>query len=82
MNQKVSNDRLLEALRSTPECQHLDRAVHSAIEKISKGKKLKSQEFHEIHSLLFKPGPSVKYNNPEKWERISREFAARNSITQ
>jgi hypothetical protein len=82
MNRQVSNDRLLDALKSSPEGQLLDRTVHSAIEKISKGKKLKSHEFSEVHSLLFKSGPSVKYNSPQKWERISREFSARNLITQ
>jgi hypothetical protein len=82
MNPKISNERLLDALKNTPESQRLDRKVHNAIEKISKGKKLKSHEFHEIHALLFKSGPSIKYSNPEKWERITREFAARNHITQ
>ena len=82
MKGKISNERLLDALKNTPEGQRLDRTVYTAIEKISKGKKLKSHEFHEIHALLFKTGPSIKYNSPEKWERITREFAARNHITQ
>ena len=82
MDPKDSNEKLLDALKKTPEGQRLDRTVHSAIEKINKGKRLKSHEFHEIYTLLFKPGPSVKFLSPEKWERVSREFSARNLITQ
>jgi hypothetical protein len=82
MDQNVSNDKLLSALKRTPEGQQLDRNVYTAIEKIGKGKRLKSHEFHEIYDILFKPGPCVKFNSPEKWERVSREFSARNLITQ
>ena len=82
MKGKISNDRLLDALKNTPEGQRLDRTVYTAIEKINKGKKLKSHEFREIHALLFKSGPCIKYSNPEKWERITRDFSARNHITQ
>jgi hypothetical protein len=81
MNQKFSNDRLLLALMNTPEGQRLDRKVYTAIEKISKGKKLKSAEFNEVYALLYKPGPYMRYNCPEKWERVTRDFAARNLIT-
>lgn len=82
MNQKFSNDRLLLALKRTPEGQRLDRKLYSAIEKISKGKKLKSDEFNEVYAILYKPGPYVKYSSPEKWERVTRDFSARNLITQ
>jgi hypothetical protein len=82
MDRKDSNEKLLDALKKTPEGQRLDRTVYSAIEKINKGKRLKSIEFHEIYAILFKSGPSVKFVSPEKWERVSREFSARNLITQ
>ena len=82
MNQKFSNDRLLLALKKTPEGQRLDRKLYTAIEKMSKGKQLKSHEFHEVYAVLFKSGPCVKYGSPEKWERVSRDFSARNLITQ
>jgi hypothetical protein len=81
MERKTSNDRLLLALKNTPEAKRLDRKVHIAIEKLSKGKKLTSQEFHEVHAILFKPGPYMKYTSPEKWERVTRDFSARNLIT-
>jgi len=82
MNQKSSNDRLLRALERTPEGQQLDRRLYCAIEKMSKGKRLESHEFHDVYAVLFKPGPCVKYASPEKWERVSREGSARNLITQ
>ena len=64
MNQNFSNDRLLVALKRTPEGQRLDRKLYSAIEKISKGKKLKSEEFNEVFALLYRPGPTVNYFSP------------------
>ena len=82
MDQKFSNDRLLFALKRTVEGQRLDRKLYCAIEKISKGKKLKSEEFNEVFAILYKPGPTVKYLSPEKWERVTRDLAARNLITQ
>jgi hypothetical protein len=82
MNQKFSNDRLLLALKRTLEGQRLNRKLYSAVEKMSKGKKLNSHEFNEVHDILYRPGPYVKYNSPEKWERVTREFSARNLITQ
>ena len=73
VNQKVSNDRLLHALKSAPKDQRLDRELCSAAEKLSEGKRLKSLEFDEVYALIFKPGPCLKYINPEKWERVSRD---------
>jgi len=76
----VSNERLLKALEKKPEGQLLNPCLCKAIEKLKKGKKLNSREFLEIYSALFKPGPYTKFNNPEKWERVSREHSARNMI--
>jgi len=81
MKQKFSNDRLLLALKRTPEGQRLDRKLYTAIEKMSKGKKLKSDEFNLVYAILYKPGPYVKYCSPEKWERVTRDHSARNLIT-
>ena len=81
MNRKFSNERLLLALWNTPEGKKLDRKVHGAIEKISKGEKLKSNEFNEVFALLYKPGPHIQYYCPEKWERVTRDIPARNLIT-
>jgi hypothetical protein len=82
MTQNGSNAKFMNALIATPEGQRLDRKVYTAIEKLDKGKRLKSHEFLEIHAVLFKPGPCIKFNSPAKWERISREFSARNLIIQ
>ena len=71
---KISHDRLLLALENTHEAKQLDRKL---LESISKGKRLNSQQFNEVYDILFKPGPCVKYNSPHKWERVTRDNAAR-----
>jgi hypothetical protein len=45
-----------------------------AMEKMGKHKKLKSKEFLEVYQLLWREGPKIKYGNPEKWERVTRDF--------
>jgi hypothetical protein len=82
MDHHIQNGRLLKALESTTEGQRLDRGLYSAKEKISRGKKLKSKEFHRIFNTFYQPGPHTGYRSPEKWERISRDTTARSWVTQ
>ena len=81
MNQKFSNERLLLALKRMPKNQRLDSKLISAMEKLTEGKKLKNDEFSAVYAVLYKPNPYVKYTSPEKWERVTRDLAARNLIT-
>ncbi len=66
MDHTVSNERLLKTLRKKPEGHRLNMVLYNAIMKEGRGERLNSREFWEIHSAIFKLGPSVKYGTPEK----------------
>ena len=53
----ISHERLLAALRKKPEGHELNIVLYDAIRKLLEGKRLNSQEFSEIHTALYKPGP-------------------------
>lgn len=43
------------------------------VDKIGRGKKLKSHEFLQVHAIIWQAGPIVKYEAPHKWERVTRD---------
>jgi len=56
MNQKVTDDRLLRALKEMPKRKRLEHKLQNTIEKIAKGKRLKKREFNNVYDILFKHG--------------------------
>jgi hypothetical protein len=54
-----------------------DESLTCAVEKMEKGKRLKSSEFLSVHSSIWQAGPSIRYEKPHKWERITRDHQIR-----
>jgi len=74
----VCTDRMLRALKKNVggRGRQVNVVLFRAEEKMLRGKKLSSREFHLVYAAIFKPGPCVKYGSPERWERVSREREA------
>lgn len=51
-----------------------DKKTIQAMAKIDKQKRLSSEEFIKVYDSLWKDGPSVKFQNPDSWERARDYF--------
>jgi hypothetical protein len=58
--------KMLKALKSK---KNKDKKTIQALTKIEKQKRLSSEEFIKVYDSLWKNGPSVKFQNPDSWER-------------
>jgi peptidoglycan hydrolase CwlO-like protein len=63
---KAARPKMLKALKSK---KNKDKKTIQAIKKIEKQKRLSSEEFIKVYDSLWKNGPSVKFQNPDSWER-------------
>jgi precorrin-6x reductase len=62
----ATGDKMLKALESK---KNKDKKIIRAITKIERQKGLSSEEFIKVYNSLWKDGPSVKFQNPDSWER-------------
>ena len=58
--------KLLKALKSK---KTKDKKTIQAMTEIEGQKRLSSEEFMKVYDSLWKDGPSVKFQNPDSWER-------------
>ncbi len=73
MAKKVTCVELNKALIKAREGQKLGRHLLILVDKIGKGKKLKSHEFLQVHAIIWQAGPTIKYGSPHKWARVLRD---------
>jgi len=59
-------DKLLDLLKSKNDD---GKKIIQVTPKIEKRKRLSSEEFLKGYDTLWKEGPSVKYQNPESWNK-------------
>jgi seryl-tRNA synthetase len=62
----AASDKLLKTLKSK---KNKDKKIMRAITKMERQKRLSSEEFTKVYNSLWKDGPSVKFQNPDSWER-------------
>ncbi len=62
----AARPKMLKVLKSK---KNKDKKTIQAITKIEKQKRLSSEEFIKVYDSLWKNGPSVKFQNPDSWER-------------
>jgi regulator of replication initiation timing len=62
----VAHAKLLKALKSK---KNRDKKTIKATIKIEKQRRLSSEEFIRVYDSLWKDGPTVKFPNPDSWER-------------
>jgi hypothetical protein len=74
MMEQILREELLKILKKSTKTNKNDKQLLKLMDKIKKQKRLKSQEFLNIHSMLWKAGPATLYRSPQKWERVTRDI--------
>jgi hypothetical protein len=67
-------DKVIDVLKSKNDD---DKRTNQAMNKIEKQKRLSSEEFLKVQESLWKEGPSVKYQNPDSWNKEMPEKKVR-----
>jgi hypothetical protein len=64
--EKVSKEKWVNLLRSK---NTEDKKTVQAADKIEQQKRLSSEEFLKVYKNIWKEGPSVKFQNPNYWNK-------------
>ncbi len=67
------NDEFLNSIRQALESNGSDPKLLEALNKITKGERLDSEQFQQVYEAIRKEGPpKMKYQDPDNWNSSTR----------